>query len=83
MNSSIKVGYYICKDCGYLYEVGGCTFPTIIYKCPNGHEIGGEDHICKKKDLRIFINIKEKEDLEFMWFSVKEWLESYIPLTLE
>ena len=48
------MGYYICKDCGYSYEIRPCTFPVHTYQCPNGHTIGGVNHILSKKDLRIF-----------------------------
>ena len=48
------MGYYICKDCGYVYEIRPCTFPVHTYQCPNGHTIGGTNHILSKKDLRIF-----------------------------
>ena len=50
----LDIGYYICKDCGFLYEVEGCTFPMIKFKCINGHDIGGIDHVCYKKDIRVF-----------------------------
>ena len=52
----IQNGYYICKDCGYLYEVPPCTLPYSEGKCPNGHPIGGLNHICTKKDIRVFPN---------------------------
>ena len=48
------MGYYICKDCGYVYEIRPCTFPVHEYHCPYGHVIGGKNHILSKKDLRIF-----------------------------
>ena len=31
------MGYYICRDCGFLYEVRPCTLPTATDRCPNGH----------------------------------------------
>ena len=34
------IGYYICKDCGYLYDVPYCTFPISTAKCINNHIIG-------------------------------------------
>ena len=54
-----KLGYYICINCGYLYEVGECTFPTVEGRCPNGHIIGGINHICSKKDIRVFHDMNE------------------------
>ena len=78
-----RVGYYICSECGYLYEVGNCTFPTIVDKCPNGHDIGGEDHICKKKDIRVFYNAEEEKLLKFLWTGLNEWFDSFISVTLQ
>ena len=51
---TITNGFYICKDCGYLYEILPCTLPYAKGKCPNGHDIGGLDHQCTKKDIRVF-----------------------------
>ena len=48
------MGYYICKDCGFLYEVRPCTLPTATHYCSNGHIIGGTSHNCYKQDIRIF-----------------------------
>ena len=56
-------GYYICKDCGYLYEVPPSGFPMDTAKCPNGHIIGGNNHLCYKKDLRIFETQGDYEQL--------------------
>ena len=78
-----RIGYYICKNCGYLYEVAQCTFPTFVDKCPNGHDIGGNDHKCIKKDIRVFCNKEDKEELFFLWNFEKEWLDSFISLTLQ
>ena len=50
------MGYYICRDCGFLYEVIPCTYPMATDYCPNGHIIGGKDHRCSKQDIRIFLN---------------------------
>ena len=48
------MGYYVCKDCGFAYEIRPCTFPVHTFNCPNGHVIGGVNHILSKKDFRIF-----------------------------
>ena len=48
------MGYYICKDCGFAYEIRPCTFPVHTFNCPNGHIIGGVNHILSKRDFRIF-----------------------------
>ena len=53
-----KLGYYICKDCGYLYYVPPCTLPMTEGKCPNGHVIGGHNERCSKKDIRVFPNLE-------------------------
>ena len=83
----VKMGYYICKDCGFLYEVEPCTFPMKKAKCDNFHDIGGEDHVLCKKDLRIFLDKKEYEDLKEYWSKCRKdsgpWFDSFIPLTLE
>ena len=52
----MDIRYYICKDCGYLYEIPPCTLPYSEGKCPNGHPIGGKGHYCTKKDIRVFPN---------------------------
>ena len=82
-----KMGYYICKDCGFLYEVEPCTFPMKKGKCGNLHDIGGLDHVLCKKDFRIFLNQKEYEDLKDYWLRRRKdsepWFNSFIPLTLE
>ena len=57
-------GYYICKDCGYLYEILPCTLPYAKGKCPNGHEIGGIDHKCTKKDIRVFPDENSRKKYE-------------------
>ena len=78
-----KTGYYICKDCGYLYEVLPCSFPTEIFLCPNGHVIGGQHHYLHKKDLRIF-NSQEhyQESTRHSWLS-NDILESFVHLTFD
>ena len=73
-------GFYICKDCGYLYKILPSTFPMSKYYCPNDHIIGGEDHICYKKDLRIFETQEDYDKFAFMKNS--EWLDSFQKLTL-
>ena len=56
------MGYYICKDCGYVYEIRPCTFPVHEYHCPYNHVIGGVNHILSKKDLRIFNDDKDMNE---------------------
>ena len=56
-----SLGYYICKDCGFLYQVENCTCPTQEAKCLNGHVIGGKEEKCSKMDIRVFPD-KEKLD---------------------
>ena len=55
-----QIGYYICADCGFLYQVQNCTYPMEESKCPNGHIIGGKNHECSKKDIRVFPNAEIK-----------------------
>ena len=35
------------------------SFPTTQGNCPNGHAIGGLNHICNKKDIRVFHDLNE------------------------
>ena len=77
-----KTGYYICKDCGYLYEVPPCSFPTSQSNCPNGHIIGGINHKSIKKDLRIFNNHNQIENLKNITYIDYETRNSFTSLTL-
>ena len=80
-----EIGYYICKDCGYLYEVPPCTFPMTTGKCPNGHTIGGESHICSKLDIRVFLDKKSDDDFKKDWNynNYKSWHDSFLHKTLD
>ena len=74
------VGFYICKDCGFLYEIDDCTFPMATFPCINGHTIGGTDHVCFKKDLRVFYDKNEYDYLKEKWMCCpesSEWLGSF------
>ena len=86
LKQKINMGYYICKDCGYLYEVKPCTFPMVQDKCPNGHVIGGLNHVLTKKDLRIFYEDADYDSLYEKWTKMrndsKPWLESFLKLNL-
>ena len=81
---SIDMGYYICKDCGFLYEVEPCTFPMEILYCINEHKCGGVYHKCAKKDLRVFYNKADYEYLKLKWLDFspqnKPWFDSFEPL---
>ena len=72
-----ELGYYICKDCGFLYQVLPCTYPTIERIDPNGHVIGGRDHYLSKKDIRVFPDINELNKYNNGYSS------SYVAKTLE
>ena len=74
-------GYYICSDCGFLYEVRPCGFPMTKEKCPNGHIIGGTNYICFKKDIRVFY---EQSDIQkcINYWKNPDWHNSYISTTL-
>ena len=80
----IDMGYYICKDCGFLYEVEPCTFPMEILYCINGHKCGGKNHICAKKDLRVFYDKAEYDYLKLKWLDFspgnKPWFDAFEPL---
>ena len=77
------MGYYICKDCGFLYEVKPCTFPMMTYNCPNGHVIGGLNHVCSKKDIRVYYDQAEINKFSNQWKSYPNWLNSFISTTLQ
>ena len=83
MKLNRDMGYYICKDCGFLYEVPPCTFPTSTNKCPNGHEIGGIVHICSKRDIRVFFEIGDYEKLAKKWKRGEMWFKSFETTTLK
>ena len=77
-----NIGYYICKDCGYLYDIPPCTLPTSEGKCPNGHVVGGKAHICSKMDIRVFPNIETKNNYinnkSFICVTLDEFKKNYI-----
>ena len=79
----LNMGYYICKDCGYLYEVQPCTFPIAKNKCPKGHVIGGIDHLCSKKDIRVFYEKSDDEQFSNEWKAHPQWLNSFEHSTLK
>ena len=78
----VENGYYICKDCGYLYEILPCTLPYAKGKCPNGHDIGGLDHKCTKMDIRVFPNEQSKNKYKnnntFESLNLVEFKQKYI-----
>lgn len=78
----LNIGYYICKDCGFLYEIKPCTLPVAADVCPNGHAIGGINYSCSKRDIRIFYN---KEDYNSFINSYKtiQGIYSYDHITFE
>ena len=87
LKQKIYMGYYICKDCGFLYEVKPCTFPMAKDKCPNNHIIGGKDHVLAKKDLRVFYENADYDSLFEKWTKLrkdsKPWFESFVKLNLQ
>ena len=70
------IGYYICKDCGFLYQVQNCTLPMETSTCPNGHTIGGREHRCSKQDIRVFPDAQTKN-------KYLNNTSNFIPQTLE
>ena len=81
----LEIGYYVCKDCGYLYEVPPCTFPCSTEKCPNNHPIGGIDHVCSKLDIRVFLDKKSDDDFRKSWNNnyYKPWHDSFLHKTID
>ena len=85
-----RMGYYICKDCGFLYEVPPCTYPTSQGKCPNGHIIGGLNHFCSKMDIRVFSNINElnqyknaEEAKYFVSKTIEDFKKEYVDIFMD
>ena len=77
------MGYYVCKDCGYFYEVPPCTFPMSKGKCPFMHDIGGENHVLCKKDIRVFYQDGDYEQFANGWRGYDAWLNSFVHTTLK
>ena len=77
-----EVGYYICSDCGFLYTILPCTYPIEEQECPNKHIIGGKNHICSKKDIRVFPNPETKNRYE-IFALYRKWNNSFISVYLE
>ena len=50
--------------------------------CPNGHIIGGRDHIFAKKDIRVFYEQIDIQTFYNDWRSYRDWFDSYISTTL-
>ena len=82
LEKKADMGYYICKDCGFFYEVKPCTFPMAQDRCPKGHIIGGLEHICTKKDIRVFYDKGEYDRLCTKWRR-PDWTGSFVFNTLE
>ena len=78
LEKKINMGYYICCNCGFLYEVKPCTFPTATNTCPNGHIIGGNDHYCSKRDIRVFLTKNEADNCR-----ASPYANSFVVNTLE
>ena len=77
------MGYYVCKDCGFFYEVPPCTLPMDKGKCPFMHDIGGEDHVLTKKDIRVFYQDGDYEQFAQGWAGCENWLNSFVHTTLK
>ena len=82
LKQRINMGYYICCECGFLYEVRPCTFPMARDKCPNGHVTGGTDHVCAKKDIRVFYEQNDIQGFINSWRGYPNWYNSFISTTL-
>ena len=79
----LGTGYYVCKDCGFFYDVPPCSFPMSKSVCPYMHVIGGENHMCAKKDIRVFSTKADFETLKDKWKRYPNWLNSFNALTLD
>ena len=82
LKQRLNMGYYICKDCGFLYEVKPCTFPMATDTCPNRHVIGGHDHVCSKKDIRVYYEQQDINKFHNQWRGYPNWLNSFVSTTL-
>ena len=78
-----NMGYYVCKDCGFLYEIPPCTFPISKSRCPFMHDIGGINHICCKKDIRVFYQDGDFDKLAKEWKGHDDWLNSFVHVDLK
>ena len=76
-------GYYVCKDCGYFYIVPYCTFPMDLITCPNNHKIGGTDHICYKKDIRVFASKADIDTFVNKYRNCMNYVNSFVRVTLD
>ena len=78
----INMGYYICRDCGFLYEVRPCTLPTATDRCPNGHTIGGYNHNCYKQDIRVFLDQQSanayRSNTSFISITLEDFKVNYV-----
>ena len=83
LKKRLNMGYYICKDCGFLYEVKPCTFPMSTDKCPNNHVIGGHDHVCSKQDIRVFYEKADDDKFTNAWKGYPNWLNSFVHTNLK
>ena len=79
----LERGYYVCKDCGFFYAVPPCTFPMSKDKCPNNHIIGGEEHICYKKDIRVFASKGDIDTFVNKYSYCMNYVDSFTRITLE
>ena len=82
LEKKLDMGYYVCKDCGFLYEVKPCTFPMAQDKCPKGHTIGGLQHMCTKPDIRVFLDKAEYDKLCNYWRH-PDWVGSFVYNTID
>ena len=82
LEQKLEMGYYICKDCGYLYEIKPSTFPLNEDRCPNGHIIGGKNHMCSKRDIRVFLTEKEYNEFFSNYQYFPSWINSFESNTL-
>ena len=81
LEKRLDMGYYICKDCGFLYEVKPCTFTMAEDSCSKNHVIGGKNHMCSKKDIRVFLDKNDYDKLCNYWRH-PDWVGSFVFSTI-
>jgi hypothetical protein len=53
------------------------------FQCKNGHTIGGNNHICFKKDIRVFYEKQDDDKFSKQWHSYPNWLNSFVHTTIK
>ena len=90
LKKKADIGYYVCKDCGFPYEIPRCTFPNYSgkpIKDPSGHLIYGHDHVLAKLDVRVFLDKDHlnnfRNNYSWPYNNYRTWHDSFQSKTLE